>query len=129
MMSSFFFKFLAPLCYLIFDSAPQVKKFDVIYRPQCSGKKAFLYFCPFSIWTIIFSCLKLDGTCYFCCLENFVHQKCTGEMSTDNLISSLLKKIPSWSKLKMAKSKYFGFFWAKKSVLKICYYLLVKLML
>ena len=50
----------------------------------------------------------------FVVLEMFGHQKCTGEISTDNPISSLLKKIPSWSKLKMAQSKYFGFFWAKK---------------
>ena len=107
-----FFQFFWP--YLIFDSAPQVKNFGVIYRPQCSDKKAFLYFCPFSIWTIIFSCLKFDGTCYFCRLEMFGHQKCTGEISTDNPISSLLKKYllgPNW---KWPKVEYFGFFWAKK---------------
>jgi len=70
-----------------------VKNVDIIYRPQCSDKKAFLYFCPFSIWTIIFHALNLMEHVIFVVLEMFVHQKCTGEISTDNPISSLLKKI------------------------------------
>ena len=97
--------------------------------PNVQIKRHFYTFAPFLFGPSFFHALDLMEHIIFVVLENFVHQKCTGEISTDNPISRLLKKIPSWSKLKTAESKYFGFFWAKKSVLKICYYLLVKLML
>jgi len=66
----------------------------------------------------------------FVVLEMFVHQKCTGEISTDNPISSLLKKKSLLVQIENGqKLNILAFSGQKKSVLKICYYLLVKLML
>jgi len=96
--------------------------------PNAQVKRHFYTFAPFLFGPSFFHALNLMEHVIFVVLENFVHQKCTGEISTDNPISSLLKntflvQIENGQKLDILA------FSGQKSVLKICYYLLVKLML
>ena len=60
--------------------------------PNVQIKRHFYTFAPFLFGPSFFHALNLMEHVIFVVLEMFGHQKCTGEISTDNLISRLLKK-------------------------------------
>jgi len=63
-----------------------------IIGPNAQIKRHFYAFAPFLFGPSFFHALNLMEHVIFVVLEMFGHQKCTGEISTDNPISSLLKK-------------------------------------